>query len=134
LQGDVWWGLTEASPRQYNFGGYLKLVELIKGCGLQFIPVMSFHECGGNVGDACNIPLPPFVIAVGESNNNIFYHDRDGITTKEYISLFADNEALFAGRTPLSMYGDFMSAFATTFSSYLGTCCIYILPLLIALV
>lgn len=118
--GDVWWGLTEPSPKQYNFNGYLDLVQLIQSEGLQFLPVLSFHQCGGNVGDECNIPLPSFVTSVGQSNNNIWYHDRDGVTTQEYISLFADNQALFNGRTPLNLYGDYMTAFASSFSKYLG--------------
>ena len=122
VMGDVWWGLVEKSPKNYYFNGYKDLVELVKGVGLEFIPVMSFHQCGGNVGDACNIPLPSFVTSVGQSNNNIWYHDREGVTTQEYISLFADNEILFNGRSPVQMYGDFMSNFASTFSSYPGKC------------
>ena len=72
--------------------------------------VTSFHQCGGNVGDTCDIPLPDFV--TGQSD--IWYKDRPGTEVlpqlifemsyklescqdqhghedKEYISLFADN-------------------------------------------
>ena len=33
---------------------------------------MSFHECGGNVGDACDIPLPPWVISAGKQNDAFY--------------------------------------------------------------
>ena len=71
--GDVWWGIGEPSPSQYNFAGYKDLIEVVKNAGLKYIPVMSFHQCGGNVGDSCDLPLPTWVTNVGVSNNNIWY-------------------------------------------------------------
>lgn len=51
---DVWWGLVERdSPGEYNFGGYAELLEMAKKHGLKVQAVMSFHQCGGNVGDSC---------------------------------------------------------------------------------
>jgi beta-amylase len=35
----------------YNFEGYMKLVEMAQHAGLKVQAVMSFHQCGGNVGD-----------------------------------------------------------------------------------
>jgi hypothetical protein len=59
VMGDVWWGIVEAEgPREYDWTGYRQLIEIVASVGLQFQAVMSFHQCGGNVGDACNIPLP----------------------------------------------------------------------------
>lgn len=50
---DVWWGLVERDqPGQYNFGGYNELLEMAKRHGLKVQAVMSFHQCGGNVGDS----------------------------------------------------------------------------------
>jgi len=50
---DVWWGLVEKeSPGTYNWGGYNELLELAKKLGLKVQAVMSFHQCGGNVGDS----------------------------------------------------------------------------------
>jgi beta-amylase len=40
---------------------------------------MSFHQCGGNVGDQCNIDLPSWVLSVGNNNPDIFYTDQHGI-------------------------------------------------------
>ena len=38
---------------------------------------MSFHKCGGNVGDECNIPLPTWVSQIA-SVNGYYYTDQDG--------------------------------------------------------
>lgn len=50
---DVWWGLVEREPGSYNWGGYAELLEMAKKHGLKVQAVMSFHQCGGNVGDSC---------------------------------------------------------------------------------
>lgn len=51
---DVWWGLVEREAAgEYNWGGYVELMEMAKKHGLKVQAVMSFHQCGGNVGDSC---------------------------------------------------------------------------------
>lgn len=51
---DVWWGIVEKEgPLKYNWEGYRELLEMIKKNGLKVQMVMSFHQCGGNVGDSC---------------------------------------------------------------------------------
>lgn len=51
---DVWWGLVERdAPGVYNWGGYSELLQMAKRHGLKVQAVMSFHQCGGNVGDSC---------------------------------------------------------------------------------
>lgn len=63
---DVWWGLVERdSPGEYNWGGYVELMEMAKKHGLKVQAVMSFHQCGGNVGDSCTL--------VHSSNPQIFH-------------------------------------------------------------
>ena len=60
---DAWWGLVEKDgPMKYNWEGYAELVEMVKRHGLKLQVVMSFHQCGGNVGDSCryaqlNLPM-----------------------------------------------------------------------------
>merc|ERR1719487_267833 len=76
----------------------------------------SFHQCGGNVGDACNIPIPGFA----RSESGVWYTDKDGNEDKEYISLFADNVTFPSGRTPIQMYSDWLKAFASTFADEIG--------------
>eukprot|EP00439_Symbiodinium_sp_Y106_P060608 s3931_g8.t14 len=78
--------------------------------------VTSFHQCGGNVGDTCDIPLPAFVTSQGD----IWYKDQHGHEDKEYISLFADNVTI-EGRTPLQMYSDWFNALSASFAADLGS-------------
>mmetsp|Transcript_160610 Transcript_160610/g.510916 ORF Transcript_160610/g.510916 Transcript_160610/m.510916 type:complete len:554 (+) Transcript_160610:99-1760(+) len=112
---DVWWGLTEKSPKVYNFSAYRDLFEMARERQWQVQAVASFHQCGGNVGDSCNILLPDFVLKA----DDIWYRDSYGNDDREYISLFAD-EVPVGGRTPVQMYQDWMAAFASEFSHDLG--------------
>lgn len=51
---DVWWGLVEKDgPLKYNWEGYAELIKMVQKIGLKLQAVMSFHQCGGNVGDSC---------------------------------------------------------------------------------
>lgn len=51
---DVWWGLVERDgPMRYNWEAYAELVRMVERHGLKLQMVMSFHQCGGNVGDSC---------------------------------------------------------------------------------
>jgi beta-amylase len=118
---DVWWGIVERKgPKNYDFGAYLHIVGMCKEIGLKMAMVGSFHQCGGNVGDDCSIPLPRWVLDIGNSNANIFYTDKHGYRNNEYLSLGVDREPLFHGRSPLQMYGDFMQELRVQFAPYLG--------------
>lgn len=51
---DAWWGLVEKdAPLKYKWEGYAELVQMVQKHGLKLQVVMSFHQCGGNVGDSC---------------------------------------------------------------------------------
>lgn len=113
---DVWWGITEPSPKQYNFGSTKELVQMAKDRGMRVQLVSSFHMCGGNVGDACSIPLPSFL----QSHKDIWYKDQSGNEDREYLSLFADNVTI-EGRTPVQMYSDWFAALAETFHDEMGS-------------
>jgi beta-amylase len=112
---DVWWGLVEKRAKTYTFTGYEKLFKLFDQYKLKIIPVLSFHQCGGNVGDTCKIPIPQFVL-----NCKPFWKDAEGHYNSEYISFSYDNVQL-NGRTPIEMYSDFMRAFKNTFSSQISS-------------
>ena len=122
---DVWWGIIEPSPQVYNFTPYMQLFEMCKQIGLHVEPVLSFHQCGTNVGDQCYITLPPWVLQIGQKNQEIFYTDQNGHRDREYLSLGVDNEAIFPTkypgkyRTQIDMYEEVMFQFNKTFSSYL---------------
>jgi beta-amylase len=48
----------------YNWAGYKQLLEVLRPTGLKLQAVLSFHACGGNVGDLVQIPLPSWVLQV----------------------------------------------------------------------
>lgn len=59
---DVWWGKVEgAGDNQFNWSYYDQVFSTITSRGLDIVPIFSFHQCGGNVGDTCSIPLPSWL-------------------------------------------------------------------------
>ena len=46
---------------------------MVKAKGLRIQAVMSFHACGGNVGDYAQVPLPDWVLKVGINSPKILY-------------------------------------------------------------
>ncbi|KAF0930120.1 hypothetical protein E2562_030293 [Oryza meyeriana var. granulata] len=118
---DVWWGVVEREgPGRYDWEAYGELVRMVERAGLRLQMVMSFHQCGGNVGDSCNIPLPAWVVEEMSSNPDIVYTDRSGHRNPEYISLGCDALPVLKGRTPIQVYSDYMRSFRDTFRDYLG--------------
>jgi beta-amylase len=124
---DVWWGISErAGPRCYDFSAYKRLFYKVARAGLKVQAVMSFHAAGGNVGDTCKIPLPKWVLDIGEKNPDIYYTDKQGHRNKECLSLGCDEQPLFWGRTPVDMYRDFMDAFCDEFQHLFGGCTVVV--------
>ncbi|CAK9172625.1 unnamed protein product [Ilex paraguariensis] len=118
---DAWWGLVEKDgPLKYNWEGYAELVKMVQKHGLKLQVVMSFHHCGGNVGDSCSIPLPPWVLEEISKNPDLVYTDRSGRRNPEYISLGCDSLPVLRGRTPVQVYSDYMRSFSERFKDYLG--------------
>ncbi|KVI04159.1 Glycoside hydrolase, catalytic domain-containing protein [Cynara cardunculus var. scolymus] len=103
---DVWWGIVESKgPKEYDWSAYRVLFQLVQDCGLKMQVVMSFHQCGGNVGDVVNIPIPQWVRDVGETNPDIFYTNRAGNRNIEYLTI--------------GMYRDYMKSFKETMADFL---------------
>ncbi|KAL0376858.1 UNVERIFIED_CONTAM: Beta-amylase 1, chloroplastic [Sesamum calycinum] len=114
-------GLVEGEkPGEYNWGGYSELLEMAKKHGLKVQAVMSFHQCGGNVGDSCTIPLPKWVVEEIDKDPDLAYTDQWGRRNYEYLSLGCDTLPALKGRTPVQCYSDFMRAFRDTFEHLLG--------------
>ncbi|CAN4104827.1 unnamed protein product [Withania somnifera] len=117
---DVWWGIVEANgPRIYDWSAYRSLFQLVQKTGLKIQAIMSFHQCGGNIGDAVFIPIPKWVLAIGGNNPDIFYTNRAGTRNKECLSLAVDNQPLFEGRTAVQIYSDYMRSFRENMSDFL---------------
>jgi beta-amylase len=118
---DVWWGIAERDgPGRYNFAGYAELMEMARKAGLKVQAVMSFHQCGGNVGDSVSIPLPRWAAEEMERDQDLCYTDQWGRRNYEYVSLGCDAMPVLKGRTPVECYTDFMRAFRDHFADYLG--------------
>ncbi|CAL6088761.1 Beta-amylase [Hexamita inflata] len=112
----VWWGIAEPEPSQYNFDGYLQLFQLVSTFGLKVIPIMSFH--GSDV-----VSIPSWALSIAKSHG-VLYKDQFGNTQTSYISLSADQIALFPSntaykRSPLTIYTDFMTKFAHSAFSFI---------------
>ncbi|WOK94867.1 hypothetical protein Cni_G03572 [Canna indica] len=123
---DCWWGIVEAHvPQQYNWKGYIRLFQIVRDLKLKLQVVMSFHDCGGNVGDDVCIPLPIWVAEIGRNNPNIYFTDSEGRYNPECLSWGVDKERVLLGRTALEVYFDFMRSFRVEFNEFFedGTIC-----------
>ncbi|KAM0049469.1 putative beta-amylase [Helianthus debilis subsp. tardiflorus] len=117
---DVWWGIVESKgPKEYDWSAYKTLFQLVQDCKLKMQVVMSFHQCGGNVGDVVIIPIPQWVRDVGETNPDIFFTNRSGNHNTEYLTIGVDNQPLFGGRTAIELYSDFMKSFRENMADFL---------------
>ncbi|XXG83039.1 hypothetical protein AAC387_Pa10g0894 [Persea americana] len=117
---DVWWGIIESKgPTQYEWGAYRTLFQMVQECGLKLQAIMSFHQCGGNVGDLVNIPIPKWVREIGKSDPDIFYTNRRGTRNIEYLTIGVDNMPLFGGRTAVELYRDYMKSFKENMADFL---------------
>ncbi|KAL6883223.1 hypothetical protein ACP4OV_010637 [Aristida adscensionis] len=118
---DVWWGICEGDgPGRYSFAGYTELMEMARKTGLKVQAVMSFHQCGGNVGDSVSIPLPRWALEEMERDPDLCFTDQWGRRNLEYVSLGCDAMPVLKGRTPVECYSDFMRAFRDHFADFLG--------------
>ncbi|GAV92042.1 Glyco_hydro_14 domain-containing protein/DUF822 domain-containing protein [Cephalotus follicularis] len=118
---DCWWGIVEAhAPLEYDWNGYKRLFQMVRELKLKIQVVMSFHECGGNVGDDVCIPLPHWVAEIGRSNPDIFFTDREGRRNPECLSWGIDKERALRGRTAVEVYFDYMRSFRIEFDEFFG--------------
>lgn len=78
---------------------------------------MSFHGCGGNVGDDVCIPLPHWVAEIGRSNPDIFFTDRAGRRDPECLSWGVDKERVLRGRTAIEV----INFISTTFRVFVAS-------------
>lgn len=111
---DVWWGLVERQQDVYDWSYYDALFEHITKAGLQIHPIMSFHSCGGNVGDTYDCPIPSWIWDVaGPGGKYINELNNPGI--QETVSLWAQNS-----NAVHQEYSEYMEAFQAHFAQYAG--------------
>lgn len=65
--------------------------------------VMSFHQCGGNVGDDVNISLPEWVLKIADRNADIFFTNSSGAHNPECLSWGIDKIPVLQERTALQV-------------------------------
>lgn len=117
---DVWWGIIEGrGDGNFDWRYYDKMSTAIANAGLKWVPILSFHQCGGNVGDSCNIPIPSWIwskyIGRGsvKSANDLKYQSEEDHFNQETVSVWG---------TPLVVadYQNVMRAFQTHYQGRAG--------------
>lgn len=98
---DVWWGLVEVNEGEFTFGYYRHIFNEIIAAGLKIAPIISLHQCGGNVGDGKNfVPIPSWVwsklakLVPSGKPEAVQYVSEQGNACSEYVSAFATHLVL----------------------------------------
>lgn len=124
VMADVWWGICEPEPGKYRFGAVVALCAMLKNIGLELQATMSFHQCGGNVGDPVTIPIPAWAMSVALDTDLLYRHGSSHVS-HDCLSLSAANQCVFPNivgqqRTALVCYREFMAAFMGACKEYIG--------------
>lgn len=109
---DVWWGKVEgAADQNFDWDYYDRVSTEIINAGLKWVPIFSFHKCGGNVGDTCDIPIPPWIWQKLSPNNPdvLKYKSEKNNFSDEVIALWSDGKAR-------SQYLEFIQAFSQRYA------------------
>lgn len=112
---DVWWGLVEAEEGKYDWAYYDKLSDAIIAAGLKWVPIISLHRCGGNVGDDVTVNVPTWIwnkLASKLDNGkvkDVQYVSEQGKASDEFVSCWATDLAL---DTYKALFTAFQSHFA----------------------
>ncbi|MBX9693270.1 MAG: family 14 glycosylhydrolase, partial [Cyanobacteria bacterium] len=115
ISTDVWWGKIEPKPGEFNWNYYDLLSSTITKHGLKWVPILSFHQCGGNVGDNVYQPIPFWIWSLAQRRANSNNPDvakfvsEQGNSSPEYVSYWA---------TPLVLdrYANVMREFQNRYS------------------
>jgi beta-amylase len=113
---DVWWGLVEKLERQYDWSYYDKISDHIIKAGLKWVAIISLHQCGGNIGDTVNVPVPSWIwtkladMVDSHDTNAVKYVSEQGNSSSEYVSCWATNLVL-------NDYKAFFASFQSHFAS-----------------
>lgn len=116
---DLWWGLIEGRQAgQFDWRYYDRLVALLAAHDMRWVPILSFHQAGGNVNDDFMQTIPLWLWgklldshSELESVRDLQYVSETGDASMEYISLWAD-------RYVMPYYQRFMEAFRDHFAPY----------------
>lgn len=115
---DVWWGKVEsAGDQKFDWSYYHKMVNLLNKHHLMWVPIMSFHQCGGNVGDSCDIPLPTWIWShfANMQPNDLMFKSEQGNFSRETLSFWQNEQVIIE---IYAQYQEFMEDFEREFSDY----------------
>lgn len=118
---DVWWGVVEgAKDNKFNWSYYDKIFSIIKAHNFKIVPIFSFHQCGGNVGDDSNIQLPAWLWKkyVGQNFNGLIINNNDLRFKSEQGNYSNETLQVWADGLVANEYTDFVNAFKKHFVSY----------------
>lgn len=127
ISTDVWWGLVEKKYGNYDWSVYKRMAKLIKNAGLKWTPIMSFHQCGGNVGDDCNIPIPKWVWEKSKKTKIMsLFSEREfqthSDTDIQYLSELGqrnnEHPSVWSSPHTVQYYKNFLKSFISEFSDY----------------
>jgi beta-amylase len=113
---DIWWGIVEPEDNHFDWSRYDRLSDEIIAAGLKWVPILSFHQCGGNVGDDCDVPVPSWIWAkyVGapgvDETRDLGFVSEQGNASFETLSPWATELAL-------EDYAELMRAFRDRFAT-----------------
>lgn len=112
---DLWWAVIEPEDGKFDWSYADRLASTIIGAGLKWIPILSFHSCGGNTGDDVLVPFPRWVymklarsIKYGIPRDVMFVSEQGNACT-EYISFWCTDAAM-------PLYRRFIQRFKRHFS------------------
>ncbi|AFH60849.1 family 14 glycosylhydrolase [Paenibacillus caseinilyticus] len=107
---DVWWGDVEgAGDNVFDWSYYKTYADTVRAAGLKWVPILSTHQCGGNVGDDCDIKLPNWLWSKG-TQDQLTIRSETGFYNKETLSPWWSGTA--------AQYDELYASFASNFSGY----------------
>ena len=121
ISTDLWWGLIEGRQSGvFDWSYYDRLVALLARHDMRWVPILSFHQAGGNVNDDFMQTIPLWLWGKLlethpelDSVRDLQYVSETGDASMEYVSLWADGYVL-------PYYQRFMSAFRDHFAARAG--------------
>lgn len=110
LTTDVWWGYVEgAGDNVFDWSYYKQYADVVRKSGLKWVPIMSTHQCGGNVGDNVNIPIPGWLWSK-DTADNMKFKSETGSWNSETLAPWWSGLA--------TQYDELYASFASNFSGY----------------
>lgn len=108
---DFWWGDMEKNgDQQFDFSYAQQFAQSVRNAGMKMIPIISTHQCGGNVGDDCNTPIPSWVWNQ-KTDDSLYFKSETGTINKETLNPFATDVIS-------KQYGELYTAFASAMAPY----------------